>query len=183
MQADADHTLAEVLPLLEQLDEIDAERWVVASCLWFYDERSFPGSSRSCCTQPLCPYAWADRPTMPLACSRSLCRRLSKGGSFASGTDTAQPGEAVCNEVRPASFQLGPRSHAGCTAQSASSGCCSVHAACVVCMPSCADAQPLHPAFVFQLMQVLNHCYELLAACVRGAEDVSVEMKVRLDQK
>lgn len=28
--------------------------------------------------------------------------------------------------------------------------------------------------------QVLNHCYELLAACVRGAEDVSVEMKVGL---
>lgn len=78
MQADADHTLAEVLPLQEQLDEIDAER-------------------------------------------------LSKGGSFASGTDTAPPGEAVCNEV-------------------------------------------------------LNHCYELLAVCVRGAEDVSPEMKEVYDQ-
>lgn len=28
------------------------------------------------------------------------------------------------------------------------------------------------------VMQVLNHCYELLAVCVRGAEDVSPEMKV-----
>lgn len=27
--------------------------------------------------------------------------------------------------------------------------------------------------------QVLNSCYELLAACVRGAEDVSPEMKAR----
>jgi hypothetical protein len=27
MQADPDHTLAEVLPLQEQLDMIDAERW------------------------------------------------------------------------------------------------------------------------------------------------------------
>lgn len=40
------------------------------------------------------------QPVRPL-----LICRLSKGGSFASGTDTAQPGEAVCNEVR---FPAGP---------------------------------------------------------------------------
>ncbi|KAL4418732.1 hypothetical protein ABPG77_001789 [Micractinium sp. CCAP 211/92] len=73
MQADPDHTLAEVLPLQQQLDEIDAER-------------------------------------------------LSKGGSFASGTDDGLPGEHVCGEA-------------------------------------------------------LNHCYELLAGCVRSAEDISPEMK------
>lgn len=79
IQADADHTLAEVLPLQEHLDEIDAER-------------------------------------------------LSKaGGSFASGTTAEQPGEGVVNEV-------------------------------------------------------LNHCYELLMACVRSAEDVSPEMKEVYDR-
>lgn len=31
-QADPDHTLAEVLPLQQQLDEIDAERWVPCTC-------------------------------------------------------------------------------------------------------------------------------------------------------
>lgn len=31
VQADPDHTLAEVLPMQQQLDEIDAERWVVSA--------------------------------------------------------------------------------------------------------------------------------------------------------
>ncbi|PSC69848.1 hypothetical protein C2E20_6606 [Micractinium conductrix] len=84
MQADADHTLADVLPLQEQLDAIDTER-------------------------------------------------LSKNGSFATGTAPAElPGESACNEARRGSL--------------------------LKC-------------------RVLNHCYELLAACMRAAEDVSPEMK------
>ncbi|EFN55216.1 hypothetical protein CHLNCDRAFT_134458 [Chlorella variabilis] len=57
MQADADHTLAEVLPLQHALDEIDAER-------------------------------------------------LSKGGSFATGAQTAVPGESACNEVLNHCYEL-----------------------------------------------------------------------------
>lgn len=111
LQADADHTLAEVLPLQEQLDEIDAERWVCfAGCS--LDSVFVLGTVTMEADMQLLtnPHITADLCYHP-------CRRLSKGGSFASGTDTAQPGEAVCNEVSPTGFQLRPCCHAGSAAQ------------------------------------------------------------------
>lgn len=124
--------------------------------------------SALCCTalHSLTNAAPAAAPLVP--CS------LSKGGSFAAGTDTEAPGEHACNEARRCCLACllpracrpwrRPRTHpvppspppppAQCHPQ-----CCCLAAAC--------------------LPQILNHCYELLARCVRSAEDISPEMKAR----
>ena len=137
MQADPDHTLAEVLPLQEQLDMIDAERWAGGRA----------GGGCGCgasLPSPLCNHtshlAWPLMRQLNCAmqcnamqCNAMQCNamhpsrlaacRLSKGGSWGSGAAGGEaPGEAACNEA-------------------------------------------------------LNRCYELLASCMRSAEDVALEMK------
>lgn len=132
----------------------------------------YPVPSVSCVPVPSGPSAAADLPAglsavhpqrLMRRALQLLLRRLSKSAYFASGTDTAAPGENACNEVGGwvGEEQVG----AGCLLQRRAQSSCAA--------PPCPTPARRHNA-----TQVLNHCYELLAACVRGAEDVSPEMRV-----